>query len=181
MGDILRRHRWFHHKMMSVKRVQKFRTDDMSINPDLVVLLIGWSKLSANQTYYPYLGSERSPVWNFCPHFLYVIMQGNQLWPGEMSSVFSGCYKKGWKWLDYMNVFLTVSITSILPLYNGTLLMATSVTLSPRYYGHFFSWAIHFLIKKNPLMLISYNFTPLIWPLVRNLKKIFFFKLPVTL
>ena len=99
MGDILRRHHWFHHKMMSVKRVQKFRTDDMSINPDLVVLLIGWSKLSANQTYYPYLGSERSPVWNFCPHFLYVIMQGNQLWPGEMSSVFSGCYKKGWKWL----------------------------------------------------------------------------------
>ena len=82
---------------------------------------------------------------------------------------------------DYMNVFLTVSVTSILPLYNGTLLVATSVTLSPRYYGHFFSWAIHFLIKKTPLMLISYNFTPLIWPLVRNLKKKIFFKLPVTL
>ena len=30
-------------------------------------------------------------------------------------------------------------------------LMATSVTRTPRY-GHFFSWAIHFLIKKLPLM-----------------------------
>ena len=30
--------------------------------------------------------------------------------------------------------------------------MATSVARSPRYYGHFFSRAIHFLIKKKPLM-----------------------------
>ena len=64
-----------------------------------VVLLIVWSKLSANQTLYPELGSERSPVWNFCPHFPDVIFQGNQLWLREMSAVLSGYYKKGWKWL----------------------------------------------------------------------------------
>ena len=51
-----------------------------------------------------------------------------------------------------MSVFLTVCITSILPLYSGTLLMATSVTWSPRYYGHFFLRAIHFLMKKPLLM-----------------------------
>ena len=31
-------------------------------------------------------------------------------------------------------------------------LMANSVTRSPRYYGHFVLWAIHFLIKKLLLM-----------------------------
>ena len=30
--------------------------------------------------------------------------------------------------------------------------MATLVTWSPRYYGHFFLRAIHFLMKKTPLM-----------------------------
>ena len=31
MGDTSRRHHWYDGKMMSVKRVQKFRTDDMLI------------------------------------------------------------------------------------------------------------------------------------------------------
>ena len=67
--------------------------------PDLVVLF-DWFKLSANQTYYQDLGSERSPVWFiFSPHFPDVILQGDQLWLREMLAGFSGCYKKGWKWL----------------------------------------------------------------------------------
>ena len=99
MGDFLRRHQ-FHHKMMSV--INECRNSILMTcqYPDLVVLLIGWSKLSANQTYYKDLGSERSLVWFiFSPHFPDVILQGNQLWLREMLAVFSGCYKKGWKWL----------------------------------------------------------------------------------
>ena len=33
------------------------------------VLLIGWSKFSANQNYFPDLGSVTSSVWNFCARF----------------------------------------------------------------------------------------------------------------
>ena len=66
-------------------------------------------------------------------------------------------------------------------------LTATAVIRSPRYYGHFFQpgkTAIHFLIKnpgecghplirlhfKIPNSRISYNFTLLIWALVRSLE-----------
>ena len=79
---------------MSVKQVQKFRTDDMSIPRSGSAF--DWLKQTFSQSdpSYPDLGNERSPVWNFCPHFPDVILQGNQLWPGEMSAVFSGCYKK---------------------------------------------------------------------------------------
>ena len=81
--------------MMFVKRVQKFHTDDMSI--PRIGSAFDWLKQTFSQSdlSYPDLGNERSPVWNFCPHFPDVILQGNQLWPREMLAVFSGCYKKG--------------------------------------------------------------------------------------
>ena len=99
MGDISRCHHWFHRKMMSVKQVQKFRTDDMSIPRSGSAF--DWLKQTFSQSdlTYPDLGNERSPVWNFCPHFPDIILQGNQSWPGKMLAVFSGCYKKGWKCL----------------------------------------------------------------------------------
>ena len=51
---------------------------------------------------------------------------------------------------DYMNVFLTVCITSILPLYSGTLPYGyLSNMVTSLLYGHIFSRAIHFFIK-NP-------------------------------
>ena len=121
--------------------------------PDLVVLLIGWSKLSANQTYryYQDLGSERSPVWFiFSPHFPDVILQGNQLWLREMVAVFSGCYKKGWKWLHkciFNSLYnLHPSLVQWNPAYGYLSNMITSL-LWP-----LFLRAIHFLLKKPPLM-----------------------------
>ena len=144
-------HHWFHRKMMSVKWVQKFCTDDMSIPRSGSAF--DWLKQTFSQSDlgYPDLGSERSPVWNFCPHFPDVVFQGNQLWPGEMYAVFSGCYKKGWKWL-HEYIFLTVCITSILPLYSGTLpygYLSNTVTslLCPFFFAGF-----TFPYKKNPLM-----------------------------
>ena len=66
--------------MMSVKQVQKFRTDDMSIPRSGSAF--DWLKQTFSQSdpSYPDLGNERSPVWNFCPHFPDIILQGNQLW-----------------------------------------------------------------------------------------------------
>ena len=53
---------------------------------------------------------------------------------------------------DYMNVFLIVCITSILPLYSGTLPYGyLSNTVTSLLWPLFFSRAIHFLIKKTPL------------------------------
>ena len=114
--------------------------------------LIGWSKLSANQTYYylDLVNESRSPVWNFCPHFPDVILQGNQCGLMKCCLFSQAVIRKGGN--DYMNVFLTVSITSILPICTvESCPISTLVTRSPRYYGHFFSRAIHvhFLIK-NP-------------------------------
>ena len=97
MSGISRCHHWFHRKIMSVKQVQKFRTDDMSIPRSGSAF--DWLKQTFSQSdlIYPDLGNERSPVWNFCPHFPDIILQENQWWPGKMLAVFSGCYKKGWK------------------------------------------------------------------------------------
>ena len=49
-----------------------------------------WKLASANQTYYPDLGSDASWVWNFCVRFLDVISSGNPWWRREITSVFSG-------------------------------------------------------------------------------------------
>ena len=59
-----------------------------------VVLLIGWSKLSANKKHYPDLDSVASSVWNFCAPFSDVISRGSQWWRREITAVFS-CYKFG--------------------------------------------------------------------------------------
>ena len=95
--------------MMSVKRVQKFRTDDMSIPRSGSAF--DWLKQTFSQSdpSYPDLGNERSPVWNFCPHFPDIILQGNQSWPGKMLAVSQAVIRKGGN--VYMNVFLTGSIT----------------------------------------------------------------------
>ena len=42
------------------------------------MLLIRWSKFSANQKHYQDLGSDWSSVWNFYAHFPEVILWGNQ-------------------------------------------------------------------------------------------------------
>ena len=55
-----------------------------------VVLLIGCSKFSNSQKYYPDLGSDVSSVWSFCARFSDVISRGNRCWRREMSAVFSG-------------------------------------------------------------------------------------------
>ena len=81
------------------RKFQKFHTDDMS--KPRSGSAFDWLKQTFSQSdpSYPDLGNERSPVWNFCPHFPDVILQGNQSLPREMLADFSGCYKKGWKWL----------------------------------------------------------------------------------
>ena len=55
------------------------------------MLLIGWSKFSANQKHYPDLGTDSSSIWNFCASD--VTSWGNHsvvLWSREKSAVFSG-------------------------------------------------------------------------------------------
>ena len=118
--------------------------------PDLVVILIGWSQLSANQTYHPDLGSERSPVWNFRPHFPDDILRENHLWPGEMSAVI----RKGGN--DYMNIFWTVCITSILPLHSGTLPYGyLSNTVTSLLWPHFWGGST-FPYTKNPINVVTH-------------------------
>ena len=46
--------------------------------PIWIVLLIGWSKFSANQKHYPDLGSDTSSVWNFWARSSHVISQENR-------------------------------------------------------------------------------------------------------
>ena len=162
--------------MMSVKRVQKFRTDDMSIPRSGSAF--DWLKQTFSQSdlSYPDLGNERSPVWNFCPHFPDVILQGNQSWPGEMLLFSQAVIRKGGN--DYMIVFLTVSITYLGNSVTSLLrpLFSAGCTFpykkKPHYCGNLLIWPVaHFEIPNNG---ISYNSTPLIRPLVRNLKKFHF-------
>ena len=135
--------------MMSVKWVQKFHTDDMAIPRSGNVFLL----VEAN--FQPIRPTTQ--IWVVKGHqygIFVLISQTSFCWETSCGLVkcclFSqAVIRKGGN--DYMNVFLTVCITSILPLYSGTPLMATSVTWSPRYYGHFFLRAIHFLMKKNLL------------------------------
>ena len=78
--------------------------------PDLVVLLIGRSKFSSQSDLsYPDLGNERSPVWNF-------VLISQTSFCRETSRGLVKCFlfsqaviRKGGN--DYVNVFLTVSIT----------------------------------------------------------------------
>ena len=69
---------------MPSPEIQKFRTDGMSIPRSGSAF--DWLKQTFSQSdvSHPDQGNERSPVWNFCPHFPDVILQGNQSWPREM-------------------------------------------------------------------------------------------------
>ena len=94
---------------MSVKQVQKFRTDDMSIPRSGSAF--DWLKQTFSQSdlSYPDLGNERSPVWNF-------VLISQTSFCRETSRGLVKCFlfsqaviRKGGN--DYVNVFLTVSIT----------------------------------------------------------------------
>ena len=149
MGNISRRHHWFHRKMMSAKWVQKFHTDDMSIPRS------GSAFWLVEANFQPIRRATQIWVMKGHQYGIFVLISQTSFCR-ETSRCLVKCWlisqaviRKGGN--DYMNVFLTVCITSILPLYSGTPLMATSVTWSPRYYGHFFLRAIHFLMKKTLL------------------------------
>ena len=133
MGNISRRHHWFHRKMMSAKWVQKFHTDDMSIPRSGSAF---WLVEANFQTIRP-----TTQIWVVKGH-QYGIFVPRLHFAGKpvvawwlMSAVFSGCYKKGWKWLHQciFNSQPPSFLCTVEPC-----LMATSVTWSPRYYGHFF-------------------------------------------
>ena len=119
MGYISWCHHWFHSKMMYVKRVQKFRTDDMSIPRSGSAFWLVEANFQPIRPTTQIWGMKGHQYGIFCPHFPDIISQGNQLWPGEMSAVFSGCYKKGWKWL---HEYIFNSLYNLHPpLYSGTL------------------------------------------------------------
>ena len=150
MGYISWRHHWFRSKMY-VKQVQKFRTDDMSIPRS------GSAFWLVEANFQPIRPTTQ--IWGMKGHQygIFVLISWT-LFRRETSCGLVKCWlfsqaviRKGGN--NYMNVFLTVCITSILPLHGVTqCLMATSVAQSPHYYGHFFLRAIHFLKQKTPLM-----------------------------
>ena len=55
------------------------------------MLLIGWNFLSTNQKHYQNLGSDASPVWNFCARCSDVILRGLKWRPRKTTAVFSSC------------------------------------------------------------------------------------------
>ena len=119
--------------------------------PDLVVLLIGWSKLSANQT----LSTQ---IWVMKGHqYGIFVLISQTLFCRETSCGLVKCrlfsqavIRKGGN--DYMNVFLTVCITSILPLHSGTLPYGyLSKTVTSLLWPLFFA-GYGFAYKKTPLM-----------------------------
>ena len=71
---------WFHILPLDPKSYRPFR----GTGP-LNVLLIGWSKFPTNQKHHTDLGSNTSPVWNFCARFSDVISRGNQWLRRDMS------------------------------------------------------------------------------------------------
>ena len=56
------------------------------------VLVIEWTKFSTNHKHFPNLGSDASPVWNFCARFSDVILWGNKWRRHRMSAVFSSLW-----------------------------------------------------------------------------------------
>ena len=119
MGYISWCHHWFHRKMMFVKRVQKFRTDDMSIPR------AGSAFWLVEANFQPI--RPTSQIW---------VVKGHQYGIFVLISQTSFRRETSWglvKWRlfsqavirkdgnDYMNAFLTVCMTSILPLHKGTL------------------------------------------------------------
>ena len=92
-ADISRRHHWFPRERTSEKRAQKFHTDDAILTRSrycLWLVVPGGKFASANQKYYPGLGSDTSSVWNFRARLSDVILRGKKWWRREMSVVLSG-------------------------------------------------------------------------------------------
>ena len=86
-------HHWFSREMTSEKRAQKFLTDDALLQRSgqcFGVIVPRGKFASANQKHYPDLGSDTSPIRNFCASFPDIISQGNRWWRRDMSAVFSG-------------------------------------------------------------------------------------------
>ena len=152
MGYISWYHHWFHRKMMSVKRVQKFRTYDMSIPRS------GSAFWLVEANFQPIRPTTQIWVVKGHQYGIFVLISQTSFCRetscGEMMKwwLFSqAVIRKGGN--DYINVFLTVCITSILPLYSGTLpygYLSKTVTLllwPPSFTSHTFPYK-----KKNPLM-----------------------------
>ena len=151
MGDISRRRRWFHRKMMSVKWVQKFRTDDMSVPRS------GSAFWLVEANFQPIRPTTQIWVVKGHQYGIFVLISQTSF-RRETSCGLVKCWlfsqaviRKGGN--DYMNVFLTVCITSILPLYSGTLPygylsnMVTSLLWPLFFAGYTFPYK-----QKNPLM-----------------------------
>ena len=145
MGYISWCHHWFHRKMMSVKRVQKFRTYDMSIPRS------GSAFWLVEANFQPIRPTTQIWVVKGHQYGIFVLISQTSFCRetscGEMAKwwLFSqAVIRKGGN--DYMNVFLTVCITSILPLYSGTLpygYLSNTVTslLWPLFWGGYtFPW-----------------------------------------
>ena len=152
MGDISRRRCWFPRKMMSVKWVQKFRTDDMSIPRS------GSAFWLVEANFQPIRPATQTWVMKGHQYGIFVLISQTSFCR-ETSCGLVKCWlfsqaviRKGGN--DYMNVFLTVCITSILPLYSGTLPYGyLSKTVTSLLWPLFFAGlAMDFLTKKTPLM-----------------------------
>ena len=119
MGYISWCHHWFHRKMMSVKRVQKFRTYDMSIRRS------GSAFWLVEANFQPIRPTTQIWVVKGHQYGIFVLISQTSF-RRETSCGLVKCRlfsqavirKDG---NDYMNVLLTVRMTSILPLHKGTL------------------------------------------------------------
>ena len=150
MGDSSRRRCWFPRKMMSVKWVQKFRTDDMSIPRS------GSAFWLVEANFQPI--RRATQIWVMKGHQYGIFVLISQAsFCRETSCCLVKCWlisqaviRKGGN--DYMNVFLTVCITSILPLHSGTLPYGyLSKTVTSLLWPLFFA-GYGFAYKKTPLM-----------------------------
>ena len=153
MGHILWCHHWFHRKMMSVKRVQKFRTDDMSIPRS------GSAFWLVEANFEPIRPTTQIWVVKGHQYGIFVLISQTSFCR-ETSCGLVKCrlfsqavIRKGGN--DYMNVFWTVCITSILPLHSGTLPYGyLSNTVTSLLWPHFWGGST-FPYTKNPINVVT--------------------------
>ena len=153
MGDISRYHHWFHGKMMSVKQVQKFHTDDMSIPRS------GSAFWLVEANFQPIRPTTQIWVVKGHQYGIFVLISQTSFCM-ETSCGLVKCrlfsqavIRKGGN--DYMNVFLTVCITSILPLHSGTLPYGyLSNTVTSLLWPLFFA-GYTFPYTKNPINVVT--------------------------
>ena len=152
MGYISWCHHWFHSKMY-VKRVQKFHTDDMSIPRS------GSAFWLVEANFQPIRPTTQ--IWGMKGHqYGIFVLISQTLFRRETSCglvkrwLFSqAVIRKGGN--DYMNVFLTVCITSSLPLHSGTLPYGyLSNTVTSLLWPHFWGGST-FPYTKNPINVVT--------------------------